>query len=286
MSEQLFHQNTLFDERLDDKNSFALTNEQEEVIGMIATKKDTDSPKTAWIQFLLIDKKIRGQGLGTKMLDIVEVEIQKNGVDQVFLGRDMYHYFPGIPVTSPQTMTWFEKKGYVAFDTEYDLINRYEDKEKLPLPTGDDVVFDLVQENEREELRTFMQAEFPGRWTQELKNYYTVNGDGREFVVAKKEDKMIGFCRINDKYSPLIAPNTYWSSLESGQVGGIGPLGIAEAERGNGYGLSIVEAGIVMLRNRDMDTIIIDWTGLVEFYGKLGYQPWKTYQAYRKKFNK
>lgn len=53
-------------------------------------------------------------------------------------------------------------------------------------------------------------------------------------------------------------------------------------ERGNGYGIAIVQAAIAFLRNRDIKHIVIDWTGLVDFYRKLDYEVWKGYTSYRK----
>ena len=80
----------------------------------------------------------------------------------------------------------------------------------------------------------------------------------------------------------MIAQNVYWAPLFNGKLGGIGPLGVDSAERGNGYGIAIVEAAIAFLRSRDIKNIVIDWTGLVGFYRKLDYEVWKGYTSYRK----
>src|SRR5699024_8165519 len=105
---------------------------------------------------------------------------------------------------------------------------------------------------------------------------------GREFVVLRKNNRIIGFCRINDEHSPMIAQNVYWAPLITGELGGVGPLGIDENERGQGYGLAIVEAGLAFLRQRGICHIVIDWTDLVNFYKKLGFCPWKGYLVYQK----
>lgn len=80
----------------------------------------------------------------------------------------------------------------------------------------------------------------------------------------------------------MIAQNVYWAPIFAEPLGGIGPLGIDQNERGNGYGLAVVQAGIYFLRTRNIKRIAIDWTGLVDFYGKLDYQVWKGYQKYSK----
>ncbi|MDG0808650.1 GNAT family N-acetyltransferase [Cohnella rhizosphaerae] len=65
-------------------------------------------------------------------------------------------------------------------------------------------------------------------------------------------------------------------------MGGIGPLGIDEACRGHRYGISIVQAAIHFLTARGVRRIVIDTTPYVDFYGKLGYEVWKTYAKYDK----
>ncbi|MFK4997057.1 GNAT family N-acetyltransferase [Bacillus sp. N9] len=76
----------------------------------------------------------------------------------------------------------------------------------------------------------------------------------------KKNNQIIGFCRINDNASPFIAQNIYWAPLFQHDLGGIGPLGIDSNERNNGYGLAIVQAALYYLQERKIKTIVIDWT--------------------------
>lgn len=284
MSVELFQQNTLQDMRLDDDGSFVVTNDDNAIMAAVATKTNAKQPDTAWIQFLLVGKEYRSQGLGTNILATIEKMLMKKGVRQVFLGRDMNHYFPGIPADDLDSISWFEAKGFEGHDKEYDMVNHYDATSKKSVPESTDIEFNLIKTNEFTELLDFMEAAFPGRWAEELRTYIKQGGNGREFIVAKKAEKIIGFCRINDTHSKIIAPNLYWEALIDGKTGGLGPLGIAENERGNGYGLAIVEAGIAELRARDIQSIIIDWTGLVDFYKKLGYEPWKAYRAYSKSF--
>lgn len=76
--------------------------------------------------------------------------------------------------------------------------------------------------------------------------------------------------------------NMNWSPLFDREVGGVGPLGVDAEKRKNGYGLAVVKAGIAFLRQRGISHIVIDWTGLVGFYQKLGFDVWKSYKSYKK----
>ncbi|MDY0409148.1 GNAT family N-acetyltransferase [Virgibacillus soli] len=292
MRQSLFEQNSFDDENICKKSSCLAMDSNDQLVGFIIAKRWQETmdvpmnPKTGWIQVLVVDSDFRNQGIGSRLLQHAETTLRAAGVEQIWLGKDTYHYFPGIPMQYEETMRWFEKKGYQYQTTEYDLIRHYQVDEGTALPTIENVSFSLLNAQEKDELLHFLKRCFPGRWEYEAKHYFQKGGTGREFVIAKKAGKIIGFCRINDAKSPFIAQNMYWSPLFTQSMGGAGPLGIDANERGHGYGLAIVEAGLAFLRRRGINTIVIDWTGLVDFYKKLGYDIWKSYRTYIKEFEK
>lgn len=290
MTEELFKQNSFDDDNVCDKSSQVAVTEDGDIMGFVVAKhwqEDLDvamSATTGWIQVLLVDEKYRNQGIGSRLLAHAEKHLKAHGAEHILLGRDPYHYFPGIPSEYKQTTQWFEEKGYHHEGTEFDLMGTYinEDDTSKRIPQMDGVEFTLLRHDEKDELLAFLNRCFPGRWEYEAIHYFEKGGTGREFAVLKKKDKIIGFCRINDAKSPFIAQNVYWSPLFDEELGGAGPLGVDAKERGQGFGLAIVEAGIALLRQRGIRRIVIDWTGLVDFYEKLGYTPWKSYESYKK----
>lgn len=289
MRETLFKQNSFDDVNTCMKSSCLALNDQNKVVGFVIAKRWQESldvpisKTTGWIQVLLVNKEYGNQGLGTKLLAHAEAELSHCGIKDIWLGKDTYHYFPGIPTQYAEVKNWFEKRGYEYQSTEYDLIKKY-GKDGTEIPEIEDVEFSLVTHEDKDELLSFLKRCFPGRWEYEAIHYFEKGGTGREFVVLKKKGKIIGFCRINDPQSPFIAQNVYWSPLFDDDLGGAGPLGVDANERGQGYGLAIVEAGLAYLRQRDIKRIVIDWTGLVTFYNKLGYDTWKSYRTYKKVF--
>ena len=237
-------------------------------------------PKRGWIQVLLVDSAHRGKGIGTTLLERAEADLKGNGVEEMQLGGDPFHYFSGIPDQYKDAQKWAEKHGYTKRVDTYDLINHLD--KKYDLPVDNSVAFSILKKEEEADLISFLERCFPGRWVYETMKYFEMNGDGREFVVVKKKGQIIGFCRINDSHSPFIAQNVYWSPLFEQEVGGIGPLGIDANEQKQGYGLAIVQAAMAYLQQRNIETIIIDWTILVDFYKKLDFNPWKIYGVYLK----
>lgn len=286
MREALFRQNSFDDVNVDQDASQIVLDEKSNIIGFIVAKRWKEKinvgmdSKRGWIQTVLVASAHRKKGIGTQLLTAAEIKLKEQGINEIQLGGDPFHYFPGVPSQETQAQKFFENRGYKKRMDTYDLINHLE--KTYPIPNLDSVEFSILKPEEKEDLIAFFHQSFPGRWEYEAIKYFELNGEGREFVVLKKNKDIIGFCRINDANSPYIAQNVYWSPLFNTEVGGIGPLGIAEAERKNGYGIAIVQAAMAFLQERNIKSMIIDWTGLIDFYGKLDFKPWKEYGIYLK----
>jgi GNAT superfamily N-acetyltransferase/predicted GNAT family N-acyltransferase len=288
MRDVLFIQNSFEDKNILPSGSFIAVNNENQVIGFIVAKcwqENIDvhmNPEVGWIQVLLVKSSERRKGIGSALLEKAEKALLERNIKKVHIGRDPWHYFPGIPKHFEEAINWFEKRNYLSGYQEYDLIRHFQDQPNSFNPDQYDVQFSLLQKEEKQEFLSFLHRCFPGRWEYEAIHYFHRGGTGREFVVIKKNGHIIGFCRINDPNSPFIAQNVYWAPLVDKPLGGIGPLGIDKNERKNGYGLAIVEAGISYLQERSIHNIVIDWTGLVDFYGKLDFKIWKEYQQLSK----
>lgn len=287
MREELFEQNSFRDINVMRDGSLIALDEQNDVIGFIISKYWQErldiklGDGVGWIQACVVRRSFQRQGIGTILLQKAEEALKTVGADTIHIGRDPWHYFPGVPTSCQYARDWVEKNGYIEVGREYDLLN--EGEGDFPYPdefTG--VVFRLLQENEQDKLLSFLHQHFPGRWEYEAIKYFQKGGTGWEFVIAVKDKEIVGFCRINDHQSPFIAQNVYWAPHFEEPLGGIGPLGVSSAERGQGYGFGVVQAGIYFLRQRGLGLLVIDWTGLVDFYRKFGFEPWKEYISYTK----
>ncbi|MED2974142.1 GNAT family N-acetyltransferase [Fictibacillus sp. B-59209] len=238
--------------------------------------------KRGWVQTLLVRSSHRGRGIGTLLLNEAEASLRRSGIRQVQIGADFFHYFPGVPSEDVHTRKWFEKKGYVPSGEEFDLL--FEGDNKWILSEDPSVRFPILKPEERDRLLTFLSRTFPGRWEYEAHHYFRSGGTGREFIVAKENENIIGFCRINDPSSPVLGPNVSWYPSFNGTLGGIGPLGISPEYRGKGLGKKIVARGMRVLFDRGVSHLVIDWTTLVDFYSKLGFSVWKSYTRYQKEW--
>lgn len=286
MRESLFKQNSFDDVNVAQDGSFIALDASNNVIGFIVAKMWQEKidvvieRNRGWIQTLLVTKNHRGKGIGTELFKKAENYMKNNGVKEIQLGGDPFHYFPGVPTHYEEAITWAEKQGFNKRIDCYDLLNQLQ--RTYEFPVDETIEFSVLQQEEQAEFIAFFTRCFPGRWEYEAIKYFEMDGTGREFVIGKKDGKIIGFCRMNDDQSPMIAQNVYWSPLFEDRVGGIGPLGIDENEQKQGYGLAITQAALVYLQNRGLQTIVIDWTILADFYKKIDFEPWKQYRIYLK----
>lgn len=286
MSAALWNQNTMNEPNVLKEGTLAVIREGK-LRGFIVAKRyaeklDAHMPaNVGWIQCMLVRKSSRNQGIGLELLRRAEQALIEAGVDEIRLGRDPWHYFPGIPHEDGGTINWFGKRGYIKGGIETDLIKDVSDGKlyRLSNPVGH---YRLLTKEDIPSLVQFLECVFPGRWHYEALHYGLINGSGREFMGFFMDGELQGFCRLNDPKSPVIAQNVYWSALSSGEMGGIGPLGIDRKIRGNHFGIDLVKAAANELIGRGMTDIVIDWTQLVAFYEKLGFTPWKQYQSMAK----
>ncbi|MEK4303661.1 GNAT family N-acetyltransferase [Oceanobacillus sp. FSL K6-0251] len=288
MRKELFKQNSFEDENICEKASAIAIDEENHVVGFVVAKRYQEkqeagmSKEIGWIQVLLVAENRRDQGIGSLLLANAETHLKAAGVKQILLGRDPWHYFPGIPMELAEAKSWFEQKGYQNSGIEHDMIRKYHNDDVAAVPQITGIECQVLELEDKDSFLDFLHRCFPGRWEYEAIHYFQKGGTGREFAILKKGQQIIGFCRMNDENAPFVAQNVYWAPLFQEELGGVGPLGVDAIERGKGYGLAVVEAGIGFLRERGVSRIVIDWTGLTAFYNKLGYTVWKSYAGYSK----
>jgi predicted N-acetyltransferase YhbS len=82
---------------------------------------------------------------------------------------------------------------------------------------------------------------------------------------------------VNHWRSSWLGPNVYWHRLLGEHYGGLGPIGVSASHRGRGLGLALLCHSVAHLRDLGVRRMCIDWTNLLDFYGKIGFAPWKEY---------
>ncbi|MDF2698683.1 MAG: family N-acetyltransferase [Haloplasmataceae bacterium] len=222
---------------------------------------------TGFISFIFVRKEERNKGYGSKLLELATTEFKKHHKMRILLGMDLNTFFPGIPESCDNSKVFFEKKGFKRISKAYNLL----------MSENPEFKFDEFYENrlatllDKVELLEFIKREFSQRWYFEAYDYFQKGGSGREFAILLDHKRIIGFARINDQESLQIMHNINWSKRYR-KLGGIGPLGVAKANRGNKLGSRITNYGTQVLFDRGCSDVIVDWTGINAFYEKSGFK--------------
>lgn len=250
--------------------------------------------KTGCLSFIVVARDRRRGGIGGALLARAETWCRARGGASIRLGSDYRHFFPGLPVDdsaeSGATRTFFEKRGFVPGNIEYDLEADLRDMDLGPSAEAAFAApgyrFSLCGDELRAAALEFLSKTFPGRWHREIVEAFDGGMAGTDLALAidEKTGLPVGFARICGEESALLSPGLFWRGFLGGHAGALGPIGISPAHRGRGLGLALLRGGLASLKGRGARRVVIDWTDLAGFYGKLGFAPWKTYLGMTKRF--
>jgi len=242
-------------------------------------------PALGYVSFLAVAPERRRRGLGTILLDAAEAWLLEQGARTTRLGSDRYHLLPGRPLGERHAAleAFTRARGFVGEGIEYDLVAQLSS-----VPSGTRAMDALVgrydfrtyREPDRVALLAFLKREFPGRWAQELEEALEAGMRGVDLALAldTASGQPVGFARIYEATSALLGPSVYWRAAMGAAPGGLGPIGVDSSRRGQGLGLAMMEYCVQELRSRGVGTMAIDWTTLLDFYGKMGFKVWKRYE--------
>ena len=259
----------------------------DQVIGFILIKRfdDTtyvDYSNNLYISLFYVSKKYRKQGIGSKLFDFAE-EIRE-GKDLI-IGKDIDNFFPGVPTDFDNlTDVWLEKRGFVGKRYTHDLITK---NPKVFEIRNKEVEYRYCEDFQQDELIQMMMNNNWGRWALEAKEYFDKKSenDKNAYIVAMMNGKIVAFSKVNTYKMNLSSYNLMWKERFE-NLGGFGPLGVDKEYRKKGIGFDMISVSLNDLTNKGCQTIILDWTGLMELYAKFNFEVWKSYKYMSKSFLK
>lgn len=288
MRPELFRQNLWEEPTFDPEGSRAVL-DGDRLAGLIVVKRQRvalgcEPPNNrGWISVLLVAPEYQGRGVGSGLLHEARVHLRRFSAADLSLGADPGHFFPGIPFECRQALDWFAHRGARLGGPVCDLASFAVAQFAHPASAlacfarSPGVLYRPAGPADLPALRAFMAADFPGRWAWELEQHLTRGGRVEDVMLALEAGQVLGFARIHGPESTRFGPPLYWAPLFPGRHGGLGPIGVGQAQRGRGIGLGLLSASIAELRDRGVESGVIDWTNLVTLYGQVGFRPWKWY---------
>jgi predicted N-acetyltransferase YhbS len=206
----------------------------------------------------------------------------------VILGGSFHHVFPGIPESS-RSLAFFESQGYTLGKVAWDVwlqgdpigieeaalaVKKARIRAEI-LKSGGQTP---IHAHLKKALLAFLEKEFPGRWHYEISAILKGEIASSATLCLFEGERAIGFTQMHEPGSPAACR---WEGFDP-EIASIGPVGLAGDQRGRGLGLAMVVIATQHLRHQGLKKIVIDWTDLIDFYGKLGYQPWQSYRLAEK----
>lgn len=289
LTDRLFHQNVLGDPfGQSEGNVVALENGR--IVGWVLCRALrqvspllTRYEGRASIGALCVHPHHRRRGIGASLFAHAETFAIKMGATVLSVVHYPYHLLPGVPSEAPDLKAFLAKQGFGDWRETYDLrqqltdpaLSRQLTSAMDASPKG--VVMRPAQRGEDGAIVDFVGREFPGGWPYDTVRFFEKGGAPSDLVLVLENRTIIGFAHTHTRNSVELRGSTHWFPLLGERWGGLGPMGIAAPYRGRGLGYALLCASVRHLRDRGVEDLVIDWTELVGFYGRLGFRIWKRY---------
>jgi predicted N-acetyltransferase YhbS len=246
------------------------------------------SPQAGWIDALAVRPASGGQGIGGDLLAWAEEWLAGQGCLYTVLGGSIKWFTPGPPVSLGME-SFFTRRGYgpvpgtsPGHERSWDVARSLRD---YATPAGVRVARDVrvapAEPGQEGAVRAFLQREFPGRWLYECEEFLREGGRIGDFVVLWSARGVDGCAHLT--YEDSLVPLDHFFPYRLGRPWGqLGAIGVSEDCRGTGYGGALLDGGLRTLRERGVDGCVIDWTTIVDFYGKFGFKPYREYHSWGK----
>ncbi len=259
----------------------------EDIVGFVGTQVDRSEQAgqepSGGISVVLVHPDRQRQGIGTRLHEAALNRLRQEGATNLRLGGGgAYRFWPGIPTGLPGAHAFFKACGW-PLEPERKSCDLVRDLSDFRVPAAlsarlaqEDVTIRPARQDEVDDVLAFEFQHFPG-WAPGFV-YMAELGDFQNMLVALDRDKgIVGTLMLHTPASRWLTANVTWKTMLGDSLGGISAVGVAAEERGRGIGIGMVAVGSEVLRERGVGNCHIDWTSIVDFYGKLGYTVWRRY---------
>lgn len=236
----------------------------------------TSPPQLGWIDALAVLGNQQKRGIGTRLLTWAEDWLCAHGCTRYRLGGSLHPFTPGYPVELG-SVSFFLKRGYAeragstqTWDVARDL-NNY-----APAAYATNATIHPARPGDENAIAEFFARDFPGRWRYEFQEFVKVRGRMSDYILLLTTRGVDGFAQVTLQDSERPIDRFFMHRLPQ-PWGQLGPIGVSKDTRGKGYGGALLDAGLRYLRDQGVRGCVIDWTDLVDFYGKFGFKPFRQY---------
>lgn len=207
------------------------------------------------IRLICVMPSKQGLGIGTKLISDIEKYAENRGFDKIITGGVSSRLFIG---AVSESWGFFEKQGYESVGGCDEMILILEDfqLDKLTLH-GSDIAEYGWFDGDLEDIRTAVSL-VDEDWTQ-----YFINREN--IYVAKVNGEIASFCLVDTNCQNYL-------SDKYGKVGMPGCVGTVPKFRHKGIALEMVARVTEYLKMQGMKVSFVFFTGVAEWYEKIGYK--------------
>jgi GNAT superfamily N-acetyltransferase len=238
----------------------------------------TSPPEIGWIDAIAVIPEFQRRRAGSELLQWAEEWLSSQGCALARLGGSLRPFAPGYPVEL-RNLAFFKTRGYlerpsspIFWDVACDLGSTIFAKD----PKANQGFVRAAQPNDYDSLSKFLRREFPDRWRFQFEQSSRGQGRLSDYILLLSKRGVDGFARIGfeDSDSPIERVYPYRLPRPWGQLG---PIGISADKRGRGWGTMLLNAALIEMKSRGVRGCVIDWTVLLDFYRKFGFEPYRQY---------
>ena len=256
------------------------------------------SDALGWIEAIAVAPSFQRQGIGRALLRWAEAWLVAQETPQVsgpsaaadddksdpttgperprhiLVGGGLRPFTPG-PLADSAAEGFFLACGYRYAEEPFahDVARTLSDYMPPPLPEVS-AAARPAQPGQEALLLDFLAAEFPGRWHWAAKAFLADGGRISDYMLLWTAEGVRGACRLTFEDSAWPIERFYPYTLPR-PWGQLGSIGISAHLRGQGLGLTLLDAGLRRLHNGGVNGCVIDWTTLLEFYAICGFRPFQ-----------
>ena len=262
----------------------ALVYQDQTPVGVVAVSILPDDPTVVpptqgWIDAVVVAPAYQRQGIGSALLAWAEGWLIGHGARRITVGQGPRLFVAGVPESLPGAVEFFAHHGYAAPSSEprvWDVAADLSGYEPPAQVREVDALIRPAQPGDRDAILAFLQREFPDRWRYEFEEFLALGGRIADYMVLWTAAGVDGCCVLSfeDSVRPIERFYPYRLPRPWGQLGSIG---ISAHRRGQGLGSALLDAGLRRLHNNGINGCVIDWTGLLDFYGRFGFTPYRAY---------
>ena len=242
---------------------------------------DHDEMGNAGLLVILVEPSVQRCGIGSALLEQLEAVLHTARIVSLRLGAVSTgtYFWPGLPAENDSVWPFFLGHGWKQEESCADLV---QDLACFSMPLW-------VQERLREARVTlrrsvpylrhrileFEQANFPA-WTAFMANELASSGDENLLLAQAENGEIVGTLLMKASIPSV------WKSDTGQTAGSLNLVGVSIDRQRQGIGLALTGRAMEVLRERGCARCYIQWTGLIEWYGKLGAAVWAEYRMAQK----